>query len=107
MTSTMTTTIVLSLEQEVALSAILSFAAQGLALEAAANERHLERLVERFQGGDPYMAIPEAAARQRELEQLLEHLTAFRRVVRSSPAPSAPPTDQTPAWMAGLPVELD
>jgi hypothetical protein len=107
MPSTMTTTIVLSPEQEVALSAILSVAAQALASEAAANERHLERLVQRFQGGDPYMAIPEAAARQRELEELLEHLTAFRRVVRSSPAPSAPPADEPPAWMAGLPVELD
>lgn len=105
--SKMTTTIVLSPDQEVALSTILLFAAQGLASEAAANERHIERLVQRFQGGDPYMAIPEALARQRELEELLEHLTALRRVVRSNPAPALRLTDEPPAWMAGLPVELD
>jgi len=105
--SKMTTTIVLSPEQEVALSVILSFAAQGLASEAAANERHVERLVQRFQGGDPYLAIPEALARQRELEELLGHLSALRRVVRSTPAPSLRLTDETPGWMAGLPVELD
>lgn len=101
------TSLTLTTVQLDALRDVLAFAAPALASQAAANERHLERLVERFQFGDPYLAIPEATARQRELEALLRQLAEIRATLRHAvPAPSRHPGDMPP-WMAGMPLELD